>query len=122
MRPWAWIERAILPDGHGPIRAEVTVNHRLVGDVLKHPHADVLVGFVHRRHVQRKALKQQQRAMKTVMRQQELSSDQRGRFNNDLRMQKQMLHKKQKDDFRDLKERPKNAKAASHANLSLVMP
>lgn len=64
---------------------------------------------------QRKDLKEQQRAMKKVMDQHELSDDQRARFKNNLKMQKQLLRESQKDDSRRLKQSQKVAKAASHA-------
>jgi ABC-type transport system involved in cytochrome bd biosynthesis fused ATPase/permease subunit len=66
---------------------------------------------------QRKDLKQQQRAMKKVMAQHEMSGDQRQRFKNDLKVQKRMLHKSQKNDSRRLKQSQKVAKA-SHATSS----
>jgi hypothetical protein len=54
---------------------------------------------------QNKALKQQQRAMKKVMDQHELSSDVTERFNHDLKMQRQLLRKDQKDETHNLKKR-----------------
>jgi len=63
---------------------------------------------------QRKDLKQQQRAMKKVIDQHELSDEQRKRFTNDMKMQERLLHKSQKDDSRRLKQAQKVAKAASH--------
>lgn len=64
---------------------------------------------------ERKDLKEQQRAMKKVMGQHELSDEQRERFKSNLKMQKQMLHESQKDDSRRLKQSQKVAKAVSHA-------
>ena len=54
---------------------------------------------------QKKALKQQQHAMKKVMNQHELSSDVTERFNHDLKMQRQLLRKDQKDETQNLKNR-----------------
>jgi hypothetical protein len=68
-----------------------------------------------RQKAQRKDLKEQQRAMKKVMGQHELSDEQRERFKNDLKMQERLLHKSQKDDSRRLKQSQEVAKAASHA-------
>jgi gas vesicle protein len=64
---------------------------------------------------QQKDLKEQQRAMKKVMGQHEMSDEQGSRFKHDLKMQKQMLRKSQKDDARRLKQNQKAAKAAEHA-------
>lgn len=59
---------------------------------------------------QRKMLKQQQRAMKKVVGQHARSSDSRMRFKHDLKMQRQMLHRSQKDETRRLKENRKSPK------------
>ena len=69
---------------------------------------------------ERKALKEQQRAMKRVMAQHQLSDDQRARFKNDLKMQKRLLHNGQKDESHNLKQsqkkqNQKHAKTAPHA-------
>ena|SRR5215831_11533243 len=64
---------------------------------------------------QRKDLTEQERAMKKVTDQHQLSDEQRKRFKNDMKVQKQLLHKSQKDDSRRLKQSPNAAKAASHA-------
>jgi small-conductance mechanosensitive channel len=61
---------------------------------------------------QGKALKQQQRAMKKVMGQHQLSADERDRFNNNLKMQKRLLHKRQKNESREARH---SGKAATHA-------
>lgn len=60
---------------------------------------------------QRKSLKEQQRAMKSAMGQHELPAEQRRRFKNDLKMQKRLLAKGQKDESRGLKPHRKAAKA-----------
>jgi len=65
---------------------------------------------------QRKDLKQEERATKKMMDQHELSDEQRKRFKNDMKMQKRLLHKSQKDDSRRLKQAKQVAKAASHAS------
>lgn len=59
---------------------------------------------------QRKMVKQQQRAMKKVMGQHEQTSDSRERFKHDLRMQRQMVRKSQKDETGRLKNNHKSVK------------
>lgn len=57
---------------------------------------------------QQKMLKQQQRAMKAVMAKHDQSPDARKRFKSDLKMQRQMLRKSQKDETRRMKEHQKS--------------
>jgi hypothetical protein len=52
---------------------------------------------------ERKQLKQQQAAMKRVMAQHEQSAASRKRFQHDMKMQRQLLQKKQKEETRRLK-------------------
>ena len=54
---------------------------------------------------QRKTLKQQQGAMKRVMAQHEQPSDARRRFRQDLKMQRQMLQRNQKEETRRFKQK-----------------
>ncbi len=57
---------------------------------------------------QRKALKQQQRAMKRVMAQHALPDDSQQRFRRDLKMQRQLLQRCQRDEARRLKQKHKS--------------
>jgi ABC-type transport system involved in cytochrome bd biosynthesis fused ATPase/permease subunit len=59
---------------------------------------------------QRKTLKQQQHAMKKVMGQHEQSRESRKRFKHDLKMQRQMLRRSQKEESRRLMENRKSVK------------
>ena len=59
---------------------------------------------------QRKALKKQQRAMKKVMAQHAMSSDQRRRFEHELKAQRQTLRTEQKNESRRIKESNKSAR------------
>ena len=59
-----------------------------------------------KRHKEEKRiLKRRQRAMKSVMNQHEQSSDESERFKHDLKMQRQLLRKDQKDETQNLKKR-----------------
>jgi Spy/CpxP family protein refolding chaperone len=62
---------------------------------------------------QRKDLKQQERTMKKIMDQHELSDEQRKRFKHDLKTQQRLLRKTQKDDSRRLN-RPKKLPRQLH--------
>src|SRR5579863_10322217 len=53
---------------------------------------------------QRKTIKQQQRAMKNVVSQHPQSSEERQRFKHDLKMQRQLLRKNQKNESRNLRQ------------------
>ena len=59
---------------------------------------------------QRKMLKQQEHAMKKVMGQHAQSSDSRMRFKHDLKMQRQMLQRSQKDETRRQEENHESVK------------
>jgi len=59
-----------------------------------------------KRHKEEKrVLKRQQRAMKSVMNQHEQSIDESDRFKHDLKMQRQLLRKDQKNETQNLKKR-----------------
>ncbi len=64
---------------------------------------------------QRKTLKQQQRAMKRVMTQHDLPSESQQRFRRNLKMQREELRRRQKDETRRLKH---SHKAAEQAHLA----
>jgi hypothetical protein len=66
---------------------------------------------------QKKALRQQQRAMRNVMSQHERSSDDIERFNHDLKMQRQLLRKDQKDETHNLKRDSSYAEAQKQCAL-----
>jgi hypothetical protein len=59
---------------------------------------------------QRKALKQQQHAMKKVMAQHGMSSDQRRRFEHEMKAERQTLRKAQESESRRMKESSKSAR------------
>jgi len=63
-----------------------------------------------RHKAQKREAKQQQRAMHKVMAQHEQSSASRARFKNDMKMQRQMLRKSQKDETRRVKDKHKTDK------------
>ncbi len=65
---------------------------------------------------QRKALKQQQRAMRQVMAQHELTSESQQRFRHNLKMQRQELQRRQRDETRRLKHKHKSAEQAHLPN------
>lgn len=67
-------------------------------------------GLNKRHKEQRKALKQQQHAMKKVMGQHQLSSDERSRFKHELASERRTLRKEQKSESRVIKESRKSAK------------
>jgi gas vesicle protein len=63
--------------------------------------------------VQRKQLKEQQRATRSVMSQHATSRDERTRMNRDLRAQRQVLKNSQKQELRDAKQSHKPLKPHS---------
>jgi len=67
-------------------------------------------GLNKRHKEQRKALKQQQHAVKKVMGQHELSSDEQSRFKHELKSERRTLRKQQKSESRSIKESRKSAK------------
>jgi hypothetical protein len=67
---------------------------------------------------QRKALKVEQRGMKKVMKQHELSGAERQRFTHQLKMERQVLRSGQKDETKTLKERRKFTKRVKQTHAS----
>ncbi len=65
---------------------------------------------------QRKVLKEQQRAMKKVMEQHDLPSESQQRFRNNMKMQRQEMHRRQRDETRRLKQRHKSEQQARSMN------
>jgi len=74
-----------------------------------------------RQSEQRKQLKEQQRSMKAVMDQHPTTAQERKRFNNDMKMQRQMLKNSQKAERRTAEENQRFAKQA-HSSSQTVLP
>jgi hypothetical protein len=70
---------------------------------------------------QRKQLKEQQRSMKAVMDQHPTTAQERKRFNNDMKMQRQMLKNSQKAERRTAEENQRFAKQA-HSSSQTAVP
>jgi small-conductance mechanosensitive channel len=70
-----------------------------------------MAALKHRHKQERKMLREQQRAVKRVMAQHYQSAEARQRFKHDMKMQRELLQKKQKEETRKLKEIPKPDKA-----------
>ena len=72
-----------------------------------------------KRHKQeRKTLKQQEHAMKNVMNGHELTGTERQRFKRNLKMQRQVLQRGQKDETKTLKETRKFEKQTKRAHAT----
>jgi uncharacterized membrane protein YhiD involved in acid resistance len=82
-----------------------------LGKLTAAPPRDQETKQLKKRHkAQNKEAKQQQRAMKRVMAQHEQSSDSRARFKHDLKMQRQMLRRSQKEETQRMKKKRKSDK------------